>query len=268
MSRFLLWAVLGGMLLFAGEARSKPLEPNDKWIINFADNKCEAIRSFGSPKKPVHFIIKPSPTSGVVQIALVRAGHKYTAVQEEVKLRLGEGEAIKTSQLRYGTPKQDVHLINLDAETAIKLNKASFLSWIGSGTDDQLVLGEMTKVMKTLADCRDDLRKYWNIEPSLASALREPPAALKPMERIFSTDDYPAIAVRNDESGTAAIVMLVDEKGQLADCTLDQTSGVPTLDAMTCIVISQRVKFRPAIGPDGRAVRGVLTTRIRWEMPL
>ena len=266
MSSFLFWVAAAGMFPLGGEARPSSPHPSDKWVINFADNRCEATHAFGSAAHPVYFMIKPSPTSGVVQLVLVRAGHKYNALQDRISLSFGSGKPIELSQLRYGTPTQDVRMVNLDAEVAARLKDASTLKWSGPATDYQLALGNMAQVMKVLANCRDDLRKYWNIEPALSSALREPPAPLKPLPKAFSTDDYPAEAVNNNQSGTAGIVMLVDEKGQLADCMLDETSGVPTLDAMTCIIIKQRVKFRPAVGSDGKPVRAALTTRIRWEM--
>jgi protein TonB len=58
-------------------------------------------------------------------------------------------------------------------------------------------------------------------------------------------------------------VVLVDEAGKVADCTLLETSGVAALDAQTCAIIQRRARYKPAIGLDGKAARAVDTARIR-----
>ena len=265
MSRFAFLAALG-FLLPSAAVNAERLQPNDKWVINFADNRCEAIRSFGPQADSTILMIKPSPTSGVIQIALIKDGKKSRAVQEEASLAFGGGSRIKLKQLRYGTATKNVRLINLDPETAAKLGASDGVTWAAAGMARELMLGEMSSVMKVLGDCRADLRKYWNIEPDLRLALREEPSTLQPLIRAFSTGDYPDQAFRNNQGGLTSVVLLIDEKGKLADCMVDETSGVAVLDAMACLVIEDRVKFRPAIGPDGKPARAVMTQRIRWEM--
>ena len=65
----------------------------------------------------------------------------------------------------------------------------------------------------------------------------------------------------------ATIVALIDEKGEMADCAVIETSGIAALDAQTCFIMRKRGKFAPAIGQDGKPAKGVFTQRIRWEMP-
>jgi protein TonB len=125
----------------------------------------------------------------------------------------------------------------------------------------------MTALMKTLANCRDSLRKYYHIDQALQDQLKSRARTVAPLVSIFSTDDYPAQAVFNRDSGLSSIVLLVDENGKLADCMVDQTSGVASLDAMSCQIIRQRAKFVPAIVPDGKPAKDAMTTRIRWERP-
>ena len=43
------------------------------------------------------------------------------------------------------------------------------------------------------------------------------------------------------------MVILIDEFGKVADCTVTQTSGAASIDAQSCAVIRERGKFRPAI---------------------
>ena len=255
------------LLFWPGLAHSEPLKPTSKWVINFADNQCMAMRAFGTEEEPLHFALKSSPTSDVIQISLVRNGAKVDAAQDVGRLTFDSGQTVKMKQLRYSSGKTVVRRINLGAAEAKLLAQSSSLDWTILGQSHELALGSMASVMKVMSQCRDDLRKYWNIDPKGAASVREPAKSVTPLISAFKSGDYPWQAVRNDESGTTGLILLIDDKGKLADCMIDQTSNVATLDAMACHVIQERVKFAPAIGADGKPVRSALTQRIRWQMP-
>jgi hypothetical protein len=250
-----------------GAALPEPLQPTSKWVVDFADNQCAALRSFGSEKEPVRLALKSSPTSGVVQISLVLNGPTAEVVQEESLLTFGSGKPVKLKQLRFKSGNTTVRRINLGPAEVEALSQSNTLTWRILGKSHELAPGAMGPVMKMMALCRDDLRKYWNIDPGPAAKVKEKPRPLKFLASAFSTDDYPSQAVRNGDEGQTGIVLLVDEKGRLADCMIEETSNIATLDAMACFVIHDRVKFAPAVGTDGKPVRSYLTQRIRWIMP-
>lgn len=266
MLRSIFFAACAALILH-GPALAQPVPPTGKWVIDFDDDECVAMRSFGTEKDPLHLVIKPSPTSEVVQISLIRNGMNSDAVQEDATLQFDTDKPVKLNQLRYGAHGKLLRRINLEAQAAAGLAHATKLRWSAPGKDHELALGPMGPVMKVMAQCRDDLRRYWNIDPALQASLKQGPSTAKPLIHAFSSDDYPRQAVRNEEAGTTSIVLLIDETGQLADCMVDQSSNVATLDAMACFVIQDRVKFRSAIGSDGKPVRAVMTTRIRWVLP-
>jgi len=87
--------------------------------------------------------------------------------------------------------------------------------------------------------------------------------AIGPMTKLMDPWD----AVRQGQSGLAHVVVLVDENGRMADCTLIATSGIAVLDAQTCIILRNRGKFAPAIGADGKPTKGTFHQRVNWEMP-
>ena len=61
------------------------------------------------------------------------------------------------------------------------------------------------------------------------------------------------------------MTLLVDETGALKDCTVDETSGIASLDAMGCLVFMERAKFTPARDAAGKPVRSVVSTSITWK---
>jgi protein TonB len=84
------------------------------------------------------------------------------------------------------------------------------------------------------------------------------------LRKLFDSGDYPAQALSEGDSGITRIVALIDQKGGVAECMVDETSGIATLDAMTCIIVKERAKFVPAVGQDGKPARSATTTRVRW----
>ncbi len=84
---------------------------------------------------------------------------------------------------------------------------------------------------------------------------------------LFSQDDYPAEAMRKGEEGTSTVRLDVDAAGRVTGCSVIDTSKSPSLDAATCRVLSERARFTPAKGPDGRAVAEHYTQRVRWLLP-
>ena len=253
--------------LFALAASAEAMPATGKWVVDYAEAHCTAQRSFGRGRNPWVLVIKPSPTSDVVQLLLVSDGGPQGAVQDEARLSLGKAPPIKVNQLRYSAKNNGVRLINLTAEHARLLGEADTVEWVGAGADKRLALGPMKALMATLAACREDLRNHWNITPEKQQAMIKPAAPRKPLRGYFSPDDYPLQAVRSSESGLTSVVLLIDEQGAIKDCMIDGTSSIATLDAMTCIVFRERAKFDPAIGKDGTPVRSHHIQRIRWEMP-
>jgi TonB family protein len=248
------------------------LQPTGKWVINYAEAQCVASRPFGNKDNPLYLLIKLSPTSDVVQISLIKDGRQFNGVQRAATVKFGNFPGNEVNILEYGTAqKKSVKLLNMSPAMASQLAQSQRIEWRTDwSTKDNLVeleTGPLGEVMKVMAACRDDLRKYWHIGPDNQSDIKERVKPVQPLARYFSTDDYPMQAAADREGGVSSIVLLIDEKGTIQDCMVDDTSGIATLDAMTCIVLAKRAKFEPAIGHDGKAVKDAFTQRVRWEMP-
>ena len=265
MSRIPLLACALAGLAIPATAAPALRAPTGKWVVNFADHQCTATRAFGTADKPLHLVIKPSPGGEVTQIALIEKGQNFAGYQDEATLELDGAKKLRTTQLSYGLSKKNFRLINLDAAQVVALGQTTSLRWGGSA--DTLDLGPMTNLMKVLEDCRRDLRRYWNIGPENHNGRISGPRPEQTLNSYFTTDDYPSQAVSKGQQGVTAFVLLIDEKGQLRDCTIEQTSGIATLDIMACVIFGKRGKFAPAVGADGKPVRGSISTRVRWVMP-
>jgi hypothetical protein len=244
-------------------ARSKGMAGVGKWSIDFAEHQCVASRLFGTADDRLILGIKPSPSSDVVQISLIRGGSNSGGVQNDAQIAFDAGPPIAVKELAFGVEKKRVRMIHLNAEQAARLAGAKSMDWSLHGTGRRLEIGSMAEVMKLLGDCKKDLRDYWNAE----ATFKQNPKPLKELIKYFVSTDYPEQAWSHGETGATSVVMLVDEKGKLADCMINETSGFATIDAMTCLVIRQRVSFAPAIGADDKPAKSVSTATIKWQLP-
>ena len=87
------------------------------------------------------------------------------------------------------------------------------------------------------------------------------------LHSLFSTDDYPASALRNEEQGTTGVRITVGTDGRVADCQVTSSSGSAALDTATCSIIRRRAKYTPARNDDGSMAMGSDAVRIKWVVP-
>lgn len=96
----------------------------------------------------------------------------------------------------------------------------------------------------------------------------EPVRAKGDVRGLFSTDDYPSRALRNEEQGTVRARLTIDSRGRVSGCTITQSSGSAELDSTTCRLLERRARFDPATDSSGNKVEGSYTTPpITWRIP-
>ena len=64
--------------------------------------------------------------------------------------------------------------------------------------------------------------------------------------------DYPRAVLRAwPRGGRTFVAVRVQLDGRATDCKVNRSSGDPTVDAWTCRLVEQQVRFRPAINERG-----------------
>jgi TonB family protein len=136
----------------------------------------------------------------------------------------------------------------------------------GGGANETFAVTQMQSVLKLLNDCTADLRKVWHVWSGEGSSPDLKDGARGNLTNLFKADDYPDIALYKEQMGTVALVLLVDEHGKVADCTVVETTGVASLDAQACAIVKERATFAPATGLDGKPVKSSFRQKITWRM--
>jgi|SRR4051812_10962361 TonB family protein len=259
-------------------------QPTGKWIVNFADAQCIATRNYGSQDSPVFLVLKAPATGDVLQIGVVRKGGNGDPTQVEGDIVFDNGESVHSTLVEFGDKKlgQRALFANLPSRKLAPIGQANMIrikarddgstrigTRLATGTtsvDESFSLAQMPAVMSALDVCAADLRNVWKVWDSKLqqTSLKAGPSG--DLRSLFSPDDYPAIAMMRNQSGHVAFVLLIDERGKVADCTVVTTSGIAALDAQSCAIVKLRGEFKPAIGLDGNPAKSSIYQEVVWKI--
>jgi hypothetical protein len=242
------------------------------WALERSPVRCVISRQYGPASAPMTLGFKAPPIGDAVQIIIVRPDARNIVTQTEAKIAI-DREIVRTTVLNYPLGRdRAAHLVNLTGDHSAALRRASELGVetkgrvrVNKGLRRSFRLGPMASVWAQLDSCLGRLRQTWNIIEG-RPRLTAPARLINPMEALFSSADYPTVAVDRDQSGSTGIMLLIDESGVVKDCTLTEASGVAVLDSNSCGVILRRAKFHPAIGLDGKPAKSALSQRITWQV--
>ncbi len=76
--------------------------------------------------------------------------------------------------------------------------------------------------------------------------------------------DYPLSLYEAGIGGTVTVRFRVDIDGRVRECLIDQSSGIPELDDMTCRLIRQRYRFRAPRDAGGRPKTAIVIEDHEW----
>ncbi|MCF2515472.1 energy transducer TonB [Sphingomonas sp. G124] len=76
--------------------------------------------------------------------------------------------------------------------------------------------------------------------------------------------DYPRSALRDKLQGRVSVRFTVLISGRIADCRIIASSGSPVLDATTCRLLTERLRFRPAMNSAGVPIQSEVGSDYTW----
>lgn len=80
----------------------------------------------------------------------------------------------------------------------------------------------------------------------------------------LSYNDLPEDVLMPGRQAAVGVRYFVNIDGRVSGCLVDEPSGYPGIDAMTCRLIEQRFVFRPALDRAGRPVRVRIAETHTW----
>lgn len=95
----------------------------------------------------------------------------------------------------------------------------------------------------------------------------QPQRARANLGSYFSTDDYPAAALRAEAEGTTRFALAIGPDGRVTNCTVTGSSGNSALDSATCRILRNRARYTPARDRDRNPTSGQDRGSITWRLP-
>lgn len=80
----------------------------------------------------------------------------------------------------------------------------------------------------------------------------------------LENSDYPRSALKDRLQGRVSVRFTVLTDGRIANCRVVASSGSPMLDATTCRLLTQRLRFRPARNSAGTPIETELGSDYTW----
>lgn len=260
------------LFAFVAAAAAVPLEPNGKWVVNFADTHCVASRDYALQTGQLGFGLRPAANGKVVHLFLVREGRASKwAEQVPAQVAIGSAPLSKSFLLRYGVkfPNGDkiMNQVTLTREEMTALAASESITVRAAGLDASFRMQGMPRIAALLGDCTNGLQRFWNMGDTPTVPIATPPKPKAAIGTLFTWQDYPADAMTGRMEGSAQVVLLIDEKGKPQSCQVVQSTGAPVFEVMGCQVLMQRAKFSPALDDKGQPIRSSYTSPpIRWQM--
>lgn len=84
--------------------------------------------------------------------------------------------------------------------------------------------------------------------------------------RNLSRGDYRALAAGRMPAGRAMVSLRIEPSGQITNCRVQRSSGDPYVDAGLCPLITERLRFLPALDDRGRPIAYQLDYVATWAL--
>ena len=173
--------------------------------------------------------------------------------------------------LRYRDQGNVVHAFSLPEQAALDAFASAHAVRveIDRTRSADMPLGNVAAGIDVLRQCMSDQLRSWGIDPSTLAALSRRPRALHPggTAGYFSNGDYPAEALRGHQSGRTTVRLDIGPEGRVTACSLLASSGHRSLDDRTCLILSRRARFEPALDAAGAPTSAPQVARVRWNAP-
>jgi TonB family protein len=148
---------------------------------------------------------------------------------------------------------------------------------MGTVRVDSIRLNGTRAVVQRLIRCSIESHRRYPPDP-FAGAGTAPPASTGPgpirpqraranFNSYFSTDDYPAAALRGNDQGTTGFSLTIGPNGRVTACNVTSSSGSSALDQATCRILRSRARYTPARDSSGNPTSGSDSGRITWRLP-
>ena len=243
-----------------------PMTPTGPWNVEFADSMCLLSRPYGSDRA-TRLIFKPGVIGDDVEIIVMKATKSISSSRFGTTVLSISDQPIDANMAYSAYNTKALRLLRIQAGNKMALAKVNGAFSIDAGREGRVsfAVSGISRALPVLADCVKQLRAVYKIDEAEITAIATWPTGK--LVAMFSTNDYPGEALRNEQSGTVGVLLWVDPDGRISSCQVVESSASPVLEATTCSIFQRRARLTPAMNNAGKPVRAPVFTRVRWMLP-
>jgi len=248
------------------------LDPTSQWKVDYAERECRLTRTFGQNESAILFRLArgTSFTNYDIMLAGLAIPKQSKNIDIEVTIEPQNAKQNFKGQNQDIPNRKERVLRWFDGETGPILAGPKNQEMLVSSASKYAVRLKMENFPLALAAmqaCHDDLLKGWGIDGAAVRALRSLPEPKVSPGKWANTGDYPDDLLRSEISGDVSFKLDINADGIPTDCVVIVSSKVEQLDRLTCKLMMQRARFKPALGADGSAALSHYINRVRWQVP-
>lgn len=287
--------------LLMGAGAPVRLQPSSQWIVDYAENSCRMVRSFGEGDSKVIMLLESASPD---DMDLVLTGKPLKSEREEIALKFlphqeptSKGRAV-TARGEPAVLFSNIELVPADeaakrevalAEQRAKPNERPRATDLADqmnrraksrefaetasqmeidtrpGKPVVLETGSLGSPIKAFDQCSRDSLRDWGVDPELEDKIVKP-VWLANNGRWISADDYPAKMLDEGQQSEVKVRLLVDATGRVTKCTSLSHFRLPEFNKLVCDRITSKAKFAPAELTDGTKVPSYYTVHIVFRI--
>lgn len=245
-------------------AAAAPLQPTGKWTVDFANHECLLARPYARRDEALILGFRKLPMSAGIEVITIRPSRKLRGVKSQARISFAETPAsLDYYAFRVGEKQRTITVDVKDDSYKAAVQSGV----IGLDVPDEITadfaVPQLGAALKILDQCTLNLGEVWGI-PKAQQLKLSRPAKMRDGTVLFSSDDYPQAALKNDVVGMTVVRLMIDESGRASDCVIVMSSKDKALDTASCAKLLKRADYEPALDLQGKPMRSLAIMKIRW----
>lgn len=131
----------------------------------------------------------------------------------------------------------------------------------------RLETGSLAAPFDAMRACTDSLLTAWGYDPAVQATLSKPATPIGSPANWVRAGDYPKDALRTGQSGIVEFRLDLDEAGKISNCHILRRFNHDQFSDLTCHLLTQRARFKPALDATGKLVKTFYINSVRFLVP-
>ena len=275
--------------------KSLVLQSSSPWVVNYAEDSCRLIRTFGKGEDEMRlefrmfvpgdsfWLVASGKPVGPTPTGTVKLGYRFDPDDEDVqggfalRGKLGASKpavmfpaslfTASVQAARMKAFKEDLHTFSrlrddFDPKREAQVDELEIN--IGHRPRIAFEIGTMLPPMNAMRNCLDNLLDSWGIDAKVQKSLTRPPVPTNNPAKWITTNDYPKRMLREGLSDQVDFRLTIDATGKPTDCSVLTMEARPEFIKVTCDKLMQRARFEPALDAKGKPVASLYVSSVVW----